>query len=236
MKSVTKLNSQEIQKLTTTFDEYIASKTSAALSTLFLEPISHKIEVLERGISTIRELKIPKDEIVMCGVRLNGKGDTHLEICYTIKLKHAKKIASKLLEEADISEIDEMGTSAIQEVANIMTGSFFNAIAHGTGFRVELSTPDFNKDELEPLVHTSAKDLNHPVDSVVIADVQLSGINSGIKIHMIIMQDPNNAKKLLEYNNKSKETFDNISENIFSQENNSEINEIVDTALKEKKK
>lgn len=235
MKSITKLNSQEIEKLTTTFDEYIASKTSAALSILFSEPITHKIEVLERGISTIRELNIPKDEIMMCGVRLNGKGDTHLEICYTIKLKHAKKIAAKLLEEADISEIDEMGTSAIQEVANIMTGSFFNAIAHGTGFRVELSTPDFNKDELEPLIHTSAQDLNHPVDSAVIADVQLSGKNSGIKIHMIIIQDPDNAKKLLEFNNKSNETIDSISENIFSQNNNSEINEIVDTALQEKK-
>lgn len=236
MKSVTRLNSQEIQKLTTTFDEYIASKTSAVLSTLFSEPISHKIEVLEKGISTIREIKIPKDEIMMCGVRLNGRGDTHLEICYTIKLKHAKKIASKLLDEKNISEIDEMGASAIQEVANIMTGSFFNAIAHGTGFRVELSTPDFNKDELEPLIHTSAQDLNHPVDSTVIADVQLSGKNSGIKIHMIIMQDPDNAKKLLEYNNKSKETIDNISENILSQDNNYEINEIVDTALQEKKK
>ncbi|MFB5597758.1 MAG: chemotaxis protein CheC, partial [Nitrosopumilaceae archaeon] len=112
MKSVTRLNSQEIQKLATTFDEYIASKTSTVLSTLFSEPISHKIEVLEKGISTIREIKIPKDEIMMCGVRINGRGDTHLEICYTIKLKHAKKIASKLLDEKNISEIDEMGASA----------------------------------------------------------------------------------------------------------------------------
>jgi chemotaxis protein CheC len=170
----------------------------------------------------------------MCGVRINGKGDTHIEICYTIKLKHAKKIAAKLLDEKNISEIDEMGTSAIQEVANIMTGSFFNAIAHGTGFRVELSTPDFNKGELEPLVNTSVKDLSLPVDSTVIADVQLCGKNSGIKIHMIIMQDPDNAKKLLDFNNKSKKTINNISENLFSQDSNSEIDEIVDNALKEK--
>ncbi len=234
MKSVTKLNSQEIQKLTRIIDEYIASQTSAALSVLFSEQISHKIEVLEKGITSIREIKVPKDEIMMCGVRLNGKGDTHIEICYTIKLKHAKKIATKLLEE-DVSEIDEMGASAIQEVANIITGSFFNAIAHGTGFKVELSTPDFNKDELEPLIHTSAKDLHHPVDSTVIADVELSGKDSGIKIHMIIMQDPDNAKKIIEYN-KSKETIDNISENIFSQDNISEIQETVDKSIQESKK
>ncbi len=235
-KSITKLNSKEIQQLTSTFDEYIASKTSAALSTLFSEPITHKITVLEKGISSISEIKIPKDEIIMCGVRLNGKGDTHIEICYTIKLKHAKKIAAKLLGQNDISEIDELGTSAIQEVANIMTGSFFNAIADGTGFRVELSTPDFNKGELEPLVNTSAQDLNHPVDSAVIADVQFTGEHSEIKIHMIILQDPDNAKKLLDFNNnsRSKETIENISENLFSCDSNLEIDAIVDAALKER--
>ena len=92
----------------------------------------------------------------MCGVRLNGKGDTHIEICFTIKLKHAKKIAAKLLCEEDVYEIDEMGTSAIQEVANILTGSFFNAMASGTGFRVDLSTPDFAQGELAPIIRVVA--------------------------------------------------------------------------------
>jgi len=119
-----------------------------------------------------------------------------------------------------------------------MTGSFFNAMADGTGFRVELSTPDFNRDELEPLVSTSAQDLNLPADSAVIADVQFTGKHSEIKIHMIIIQDPDNAKNLLDFNtnSKSKETIENISENIFSQDSNSEIDAIVDEALKERGK
>ena len=88
----------------------------------------------------------------MCAVRLNGKGDTHIEILYTIKEKHAKKIAAKLMCVSEICQLDEMGASAIQEVANIMTGSFFNALSHGTGFRVDLSTPDYKNDELHSLV------------------------------------------------------------------------------------
>ncbi len=52
---------------------------------------------------------------------------------------------------------------------------------------------------------------------------------------MIIMQDPDNAKKIIEYN-KSKETIDNISENIFSQDNISEIQETVDKSIQESKK
>lgn len=197
MSSIIKLNSTEIEKLTRTLDQYIASKTSSALSTLFSEDFTHKIHVLEKGISEIREIKLASDEITMCGVRLNGKGDTHIEICYTIKIKHAKKIAAKLLSQDKIEEIDQMGMSAIQEVANIMTGSFFNAMSHVTGFTVNLSVPDYAQGELIPLVNVCAQDVMNTVDSVVVADVELVGQESGIKIHMIIMQNPANARKLL---------------------------------------
>lgn len=200
MKTVSQLDTNEIEELSKTFDQYLASKTSSALSTLFSEPIKHKIKILDGGLSKIKEIQIPKDEIMMCGVRLNGKGDTHIEICYTMKLKHAKKIAAKLLCQNDLSEIDEMGASAIQEVANILTGSFFNAMTKGTGFRVDLSTPDFALGELEPLVTVCASDAANTSECALIADAQLEGQDSGIKIHMIIIQDHENARKLLSNN------------------------------------
>ena len=96
-----------------------------------------------------------------------------------------------------------MGTSAIQEVANILTGSFFNAMASGTGFRVDLSTPDFAQGELAPIIRVVAKDVTNTVDSVVVTDTELTGEKSGIKIHMLIMQDPENARKLLSKNSKT---------------------------------
>ena len=197
MGSIVKLNSREITQLTKTFDHYIASKTSSALSTLFSEPFKHQIKILEKGISNIREIALPPDEITMCGVRLNGRGDTHIEICYTLKIKHAKKIAAKLLSQNQLKELDDMGMSAIQEVANILTGSFFNAMSHGTGFKVNLSVPDYAQGELTPIINVCVQDVMNTIDSVVIADVQLVGQKSGIKIHMIIMQNPANARNLL---------------------------------------
>ena len=94
MNAIVNLDQNEVEKLQKTFDEYITSKTCDALSTLFSEPIRHKINTVEQGVSKFQNIKFPSDEIKMCGVRLNGKGDTHIEICFTIKLKHAKKIAS----------------------------------------------------------------------------------------------------------------------------------------------
>lgn len=201
MNTIVKLNREEIDQLTNTFEKYIGSKTSSALSKLFSEPIEHKIRILDNGICDIQKIKLENDEIRMCGVKLNGRGDTHIEICYTMKLKYAKKIASKLLCQ-EVSELDNLGNSAIQEVANIITGSFFNAISDGTGFRVELSTPDLAHGELTPLVSVCAKEITNQVEYAVIADAELVGTKSGIKIHMIIIQNPDNARKLLSNNGK----------------------------------
>lgn len=198
LSAIISLTSEETSSLQKIFDQYITSKTTVALSKLLSEQIVHRVKILNNGPSNIKEIKLEPDEIKMCAVRLNGKGDTHIEILYTIKQKHAKKIAAKLLCQDEICEIDEMGASAIQEVANIMTGSFFNALSKGTGFRVDLSTPNFSSDELHSLIDTSAKDVSNSSDCAVIADVELVGDSSGAKLHMIIMQNSIDAKKLLE--------------------------------------
>lgn len=195
MSTLVSLSSEESKRLTSIFDQYITSKTSIALSTLLSEQIEHQIQIF--CIANINNIRLDPDEIKMCAVRLNGKGDTHIEILYTIQQKHAKKIAAKLLCVNDICEIDEMGASAIQEVANIMTGSFFNALSNGTGFRVDLSTPNFTNDEFHSLIGTSVRDVVNPVEYAVITDVELIGKSSGTKLHMIIMQNPNDARKLL---------------------------------------
>lgn len=206
MSTIFSLNPEETQTLEKIFDQYITSKTSVALSKLLSEQIDHKVKIFNNGPSQIKQIKLEPDEIKMCAVRLNGKGDTHIEILYTIKQKHAKKIAAKLLCQDNVCEIDEMGASAIQEVANIMTGSFFNALSKGTGFRVDLSTPNFTHDELHSLIDTSALDVSNPTDCAVIADVELVGDSSGAKLHMIIMQNSIDARKLLENHSDSSQT------------------------------
>jgi len=107
-----------------------------------------------------------------------------------------------------------MGASVIQEVANILTGSFFNAMSIGTGFRVDLSTPDYMQGDLTSMVNDSAKDVIKPSESAIIADTELVGEKSGIRIHMIIVQNSDDARKLLTKNGK---------------DNSSEFSSIVDS-------
>jgi len=196
------LKPKEIETFSKIINEYIASQTSSSLSTLLSEPINYKVMVLDKRFFNPKNIKLSSDEIQMCGVRLVGKGDIHIEICYAIKMKYAKKIAAKLLGKDKIGEIDEMGVSAIQEVANILTGSFFNAMSKGTGFRVDLSTPNYLEGDLESMVNESTMEVIKQTESAIITDAELVGEKSGIRIHMIIVQNTNDARKILNQNGK----------------------------------
>jgi len=240
VEKLSNLNRQEIEKLTRIINQYIASQTSTALSKLLSEQVKYNVMILDKEFFNLHNLKLAPDEIKMCAVKLSGKGDTHIEICYAIKLKYAKMIAAKLLGKETLEEIDEMGTSAIQEVANIMTGSFFNAMSSGTGFRVELSVPDYSQGDLASVVNDSARNVMTMNFSPVIADAELVGEKSGIRIHMLIMQNADNARKLLVNNiEKNKPTeFDSLNDESKSKNKtigseNSELDSLVDEFLQQ---
>lgn len=215
------LQDAEVKKLTGSLDDYITKKTCSALSSLLNEPIEHKVTMLENGEKSNENNCIPSNEIKMCSIRLNGKGDIHIELLYTTKLEHGIKIASKLLG-SEVHEIDEMGTSALQEVANILTGSFFNALSENTGFRIDLSTPIFKEGELQDLLSEPVCDIVSPTKDAIITDVNLCGKNSGIEIHMIIIQHPEHARKLIsreEENSKGIEYKHSSNEDLREDEN-----------------
>jgi len=243
------LDHNEIKNLTKVINQYIASQTSSALSKLLSESVKYNVMILEKEYFNFRNIKLAADEIKMCAVRLNGKGDTHIDICYAIKIQYAKMIASKLLCEEESDVISELGTSAIQEVANILTGSFFNALSSGTGFRVELSTPNYHQGDLATLANGYVSDILKSNNTTVVADVELVGQESGIRIHMLIMQHANNARKLLKqiqkYKNSEFSALDNsklILQDIDETDNsgditgNSELDSVLEELLKEDKK
>ncbi len=240
MEKLSNLNRQEIEKLTRIINQYVASQTSSALSKLLSEQVKYNVMILDKEFFNLNNIKLAPDEIKMCAVKLSGKGDTHIEICYAIKIKYAKMIAAKLLGKEKLEEIDEMGSSAIQEVANILTGSFFNAMSSGTGFRVELSVPDYSQGDLVSIVNDSARNVMTMSFSPVIADAELVGQKSGIRIHMLIMQNADNARKLLVNNiEKNKPTeFDSLNNELKSNNKtigseNSELDSLVDEFLQQ---
>jgi len=193
---MTHLTKSDIANLHSVIDSYITKKTSIALSSLIGEPIKHHVQGLFLQPSELQKMTQSTGELVLCSIFLKGEGEVRLGILYTINEDDAKKIASKLLCMNKMDSLTELGISAISEVSNIMSGSFFNALSENTGYEIELSTPGFTLTTLETLLQSQAVQFVNPTDSVI-SSVELEGENSKVKFHMLIIQDPHDAKKLL---------------------------------------
>lgn len=197
------LNQYELDSLYNVLNAHIVDRTRFSLSSLLDETFQHEIKSTHKQISEIDILRRLSNDVILCSVFLRGEGDIRLGILYTITEYDARRIAAKLLCVEKVDSLDELGKSALSEVGNIMSGSFFNALSDHTGLKVELSTPDFamtsSKSILEP---HAAEFLNAPNDMVT--QVELEGKESGIVVHMLIIQDHDNARKLLNQRGDSK--------------------------------
>jgi len=190
------LNKTELCSLEHVLSSYITQKTSSALSSLLGESVSHTIKKTHTKISKIGDLKDFVKEMVLCSVFLHGGGDVRLGILYSIPEIDAKQIAAKLLCTEKIDSLDDLGKSAISEVGNIMSGSFFNALSDHTGLKVDLSTPDFAMTSISALLEPHASGFLCEINDIV-TEIELTGVSSNVRVHMLIIQDHDNARKLL---------------------------------------
>jgi len=81
------LQELEIKKLIGTFNDYLTSKTCKALSTLLSEPVEHKLIRIGNGCDVDDASCLPSESIKMCSVRLNGKGDLHIELLFALNVE-----------------------------------------------------------------------------------------------------------------------------------------------------
>ncbi len=190
------LDQYELDSLHNVLHARIVDRARFSLSSLLDEQFKHEIKSTHKQISEMELMNKLSNDLISCSVFLKGEGDIRIGILYTIQDLDARRIAAKLLGVDKIDSLDELGKSALSEVGNIMSGSFFNALSDHTGLKVELSTPTFAITSSGSILEPHAAEFcNTPNDMVT--QVEIEGKESGIIVHMLIIQDHDNARKLL---------------------------------------
>jgi len=186
----------DLEKLKSIINYYIGLKTSAAFSSLLGDKVEYETKIYYKNLAPYETDYPPSNEIILCSTFLTGEGDIKFRILYTLIEEHAKKLAAKLLCLESLKELNEISQSSIKEVGNILTGSFFNAVCDGTNFQIDLSTPDFTMGSLDEAFTPIKKSIRN-IEDMVTADVVLESKSKEIKLRMIIIQEKDDAKKLL---------------------------------------
>jgi chemotaxis protein CheC len=193
------ITEKELQHLSAIFDKCISTKTLEALSVILGEAVQYKIgKTRLLDISELDELTPAFSESVnMSAVYLKQTGDINVGVLYYMPEKDGKRFAAKLLGKKSLGTFTKLSESSLSETGNILSGSFFNALSNEQDCKTSSDVPGFAVDTFRSLLEFPAMDIGIETQSLVACTAEFYS-TSDLKMRMLIILDPINAKKLLE--------------------------------------
>ena len=189
----------DLNNLSEVFSRCISTSTVTALSTILGEQIQCKMgKTRLLDITELDELTPAFAEGVnMSAVYLKQTGDVNVGVLYYMPEKDGKKFAAKLLGKKRIDSFTKLSKSSLSETGNILSGSFFNALSNEQGCNTSADVPGFAVDTFRSLLEFPAMEIGIETQSLVACTAEFSSV-SDLKLRMLMILDPLNAKKLLE--------------------------------------
>lgn len=149
---------------------------ATALSTL----TGKKIEITVPSAEIVPIGKIvfifPQPEDIVIGIRMVVRGDAELDVLLILDRQAGKRILTDLLGSPceDITQLDEMSTSALKEIGNIMCGSYITALAEFTQLYLDPLPPELSIDMLVAIVSEAILASANYEDEAIFVETELS--------------------------------------------------------------
>lgn len=156
-----------------------------------------KINVLDYS-SACEALGGPEQLLV--GILFSICGDITGMMMFLLHQEFAHMVLNSLVgsEFDGYSALDEMDKSTIQEVGNIMAGSYVNAMAALTGLTIDLSVPTMNVDMAGALLSVPAIYYANISDKIIVIEDEFGHEQVGASSHVLLIPEVDGLEKLME--------------------------------------
>ncbi len=148
-----------------------------SLSSMLMQPINIQVpQVRFLDYASVSE-QLGGPETLLVGMMLTMGADVSGMLMFLMKEEFAHMVLNALLGQsfASFTEVDEMGLSAMQEIGNIMAGSYVNAISQITGLTIDISPPDITIDMIGSILSVPAIHFANISDKVIFIEDEFSG-------------------------------------------------------------
>lgn len=143
-------------------------------------------------------------ENVVLGMLVGLKGDINGMMLYVLQKNFANSMLNAVFGKQinDLTELDEMDISFIQEIGNILAGSYVNAISSLTGLTIDISVPTISVDMAGAILAVPAVEFAQIGNSVLFIDDSFifggssASDNSEIKSNMILVPELSSLETL----------------------------------------
>ena len=135
-------------------------------------------------------------EKIVAGIFLRIEGDLSGSMFFVLPLDSANHFIQRLIGDSSFNKppLSEIGISAMQELGNILSGSYLSALSDFTGLKIYPTVPSLSVDMVGAIVSFGLIEVFHHSDEVIVIDTQIweesADGRSSIDGHFFLLPDP----------------------------------------------
>ena len=151
------------------------------------------------GFESTAELLGGADNIVI-GLRVDITGDLEGMMLHVVEKRFAERIINTFYakEIDNITNLDEMDSSVLNEMANITSGAYANSIASLTSLFVNIGTPSQIPGKVSDILRLPLDKCVKPGEQVLVVDEEFTIDDEHISSNMILALESESLEKLFE--------------------------------------
>lgn len=181
-----------------------AAHAATALSALLQKKIDMRVPKVEMvSFNDMMELA-GGSETVVVGIFLRIEGDAEGSMFFILPIEQANRFIQRLIRDESFdfnnSPVSELGLSAMQEMGNILSGSYLSALSDFTGLKIYPTVPGLSVDMFGAIISIGLIELSQVSDTVIaintsIVDEEI-GKEETVQGHFFLLPDPDSFETI----------------------------------------
>ncbi|SOC35571.1 chemotaxis protein CheC [Ureibacillus acetophenoni] len=143
-------------------------------------------------------------ENVVVGIYLRIEGDVEGSMFFILPVEQANRFIQRLIqdEQFDFSNnlVSEIGLSAMQELGNILSGSYLSALSDFTGLKIYPTVPGLAVDMFGAIISIGLIEISQISDHVIVINTSIFEEGYGdceeVRGHFFLLPDPESFESL----------------------------------------
>ncbi|MDM5246960.1 MULTISPECIES: chemotaxis protein CheC [unclassified Lysinibacillus] len=181
-----------------------AAHAATALSNLLGKKIDMRVPKVEMvSFNDMMELAGGSENVVV-GIYLRIEGDAEGSMFFILPIEQANRFIRRLIydESFDFKKrpVSELGLSAMQEMGNILSGSYLSALSDFTNLKIYPTVPGLSVDMFGAIISIGLIELSHVSDNVIVINTSIfeDGVEDQetVKGHFFLLPDPDSFEAI----------------------------------------
>lgn len=176
-----------------------SGNAATSLSEMLAKPVGIQVPVIRILDYNEASSQLGGPENMLVGTLLSLSGDVTGMMMFLLEKEFAHLVLNTLLGQSleSFEDVDDMGLSALKEIANIMAASYVNAISGLTGMNINISVPDICIDMVGAMLSVPVIHYANVSDKIIFIQDEFNSDDESAVSHILMIPEVQSLNEIM---------------------------------------